>query len=326
MIDAIRLWTDVSAQPAQVASTGAAWMPRVLRLVFLRRSDAKELGYAYYRLMRALHTGTTLPPLEGESGSHTSLDALRRNFLFLVGKYAPEVPGGLQIAASEVPGRTEDFSDVEAPQEGDNLDVIIEELDELIKELDRIERDSVREANINLEALGWKNLERKLADLNDQLSAAEVDSQREAIRRQVARRQAAAVERLVQDGGRSTVFAAQRADPKCLGWVRVSRTGTPCDFCAMLIGAGAVLKNGEVTGLKLYTSERSATSANDMGDLYHDNCHCYAEPVFSMEQFMQDPRFDLNREYARLWPQVTKGLSGKAAQAAWRRHFRANPH
>jgi hypothetical protein len=70
----------------------------------------------------------------------------------------------------------------------------------------------------------------------------------------------------------------------------------------------------------VYRSERSAEYAD--GDKYHDNCHCFAEPVFSREQYNSSPLYALNRQYEELWPQVTKGLSGHAALRAWRRFIR----
>lgn len=77
----------------------------------------------------------------------------------------------------------------------------------------------------------------------------------------------------------------------------------------MLISRGAV-----------YRSEKSALYAE--GDLYHDNCHCYAQPIFTREQYKNSQSYELNRRYSELWPKVTKGLTGKAAVSAWRRFIR----
>lgn len=59
------------------------------------------------------------------------------------------------------------------------------------------------------------------------------------------------------------------------------------------------------------------------GDLYHDNCKCDVMPVFSYSQFNNSELFAINRDYAALWPDVTKGLKGKAAVSAWRAFIRA---
>jgi hypothetical protein len=66
--------------------------------------------------------------------------------------------------------------------------------------------------------------------------------------------------------------------------------------------------------------QKSAEFAD--GDKYHDNCHCYAEPVFSREQYKSSSAYELNRRYEELWPKVTKGLTGKQAVSAWRRFIR----
>jgi hypothetical protein len=111
------------------------------------------------------------------------------------------------------------------------------------------------------------------------------------------------------NGGRSTVWNHMQRDKRAIGYIRLSRTGTPCGWCAMLISRGPV-----------YRSQNSAEYAD--GDKYHDNCHCYAEPVFSREQYNGSSTYELNRRYEELWPKVTRGLSGKAAVSAWRRFIR----
>src|SRR5690606_41574638 len=81
----------------------------------------------------------------------------------------------------------------------------------------------------------------------------------------------------------------------------------------------------------LYTSQQTAGPsrqelvsgrASDV-DKYHDNCNCYAEPVYSRDQLRNSPLFALNRRYAREWPSVTAGRSGKDALSAWRKHIRS---
>lgn len=71
-------------------------------------------------------------------------------------------------------------------------------------------------------------------------------------------------ERLALLGGRNTISRAVGADPRALGYQRVTR-GSACEFCQMLAGRGAV-----------YKSKRSAGS----GHQYHDHCHCTVEIVY----------------------------------------------
>lgn len=67
-------------------------------------------------------------------------------------------------------------------------------------------------------------------------------------------------QKVVADVGRDTVRQSAIADPKAVGWQRVTAGG--CDFCQMLAGRGEVY------------SEATADFQS------HDNCGCIAEPVF----------------------------------------------
>ncbi|MET8111188.1 hypothetical protein [Streptomyces prasinus] len=205
----------------------------------------------------------------------------------------------------------------------DELDqILIEEIEGLRQEEERIEREAEEELRTVLEALGPNNLQRKVDALDGARSADEVDGLREEAHRQAGAQQAAAAERVAMNGARSTVWNHMQRDRRAIGYIRLSRTGTPCGWCAMLISRGFVRSDA-------YRSQRAAGPTLSQldsgefadGDKYHDNCHCYAEPVFSNEQY-DSPAYELNRRYAELWPQVTRGLSGKAAVSAWRRFIR----
>jgi len=68
------------------------------------------------------------------------------------------------------------------------------------------------------------------------------------------------VSRHALDAGRETVLGALRDDPKLeYRWYRVT-SGTPCDFCQMLAGRGAVYRE-DTAGFKA-----------------HDHCGCYPAP------------------------------------------------
>lgn len=177
-------------------------------------------------------------------------------------------------------------------------------------EEDRIEREAEEELRTVLDALGSRNLDKRLSQVDGDQAAKHADRQREEAHRQAGAQQAGAAGRVAMNGGRSTVWHHTSRDGRALGYVRLSRTGTPCGFCAMLISRGVA-----------YKSERSATYKD--GDLFHDHCHCYAEPIFSRSQFDGSGLFELNRQYQALWPEGTKGYSGKAALNAWRRFLRA---
>lgn len=69
--------------------------------------------------------------------------------------------------------------------------------------------------------------------------------------------------RQVLTGGRTAVLTAVQADPRAVGWARVG-DGSPCSFCAMLIGRGPTYKTEQSAGFKA-----------------HDHCGCVPSPIFS---------------------------------------------
>ena len=54
-------------------------------------------------------------------------------------------------------------------------------------------------------------------------------------------------------------------------------------------------------------------------DKYHPLCHCRGEAVYSDAQFSSDDRFQVNRDYERLWRRhIANKFSAKGAEVAWR--------
>ena len=54
-------------------------------------------------------------------------------------------------------------------------------------------------------------------------------------------------------------------------------------------------------------------------DKYHPLCHCRGEAVYSDAQFSSDDRFQVNRDYERLWRRhIANKFSAKGAEGAWR--------
>jgi hypothetical protein len=318
--DALALWKDVPVTSR--ASTATSWLRRAITLVMGRRRQSRDLARAYYRLARALRTGTTVADPYHPEPTYITIDVLRREFAELTGSTESPQEG----RASDTPASTSDPSSSAATgqageaDEGatadsdqareDDLDrILVEEIASLREAEERIEREAEQELRLVLEALGSNNLQKKVDAIDGARSADDVDQAREEAHRQAGARQAAAAERVALNGARSTVWNHMQGDRRVLGYIRLSRTGTPCGWCAMLISRGPV-----------YRSQKSAEYAD--GDKYHDNCHCYAEPVFSREQYDSSSAYELNRRYEELWPKVTRGLSGKAAVSAWRRFIR----
>lgn len=307
---------------ADVAVTAGAggqvrWMRKAARQVMTSRKQAALLAIAYYRLVRALRTGETVGP---EAGT-TTLGELRDDFNRLTlgiprsvreraGLTAAVVGGGTPSAGPGLSDRdrarwTDRQADPETRGDGDRIPVVrLPRWESSDARLERAAEAEIREALANL---GTGTIIRKLRDIDPEAPASQVDKERKEIHRLAGIRQAASSERVAMSGARSKVWDLASQDKRVLGYIRVSLTGTPCHFCAMLISRGPV-----------YSSAEKARF--DEGDLYHDNCKCSVEPVFSAEQYQSD-LYALNREYSDLWPKVTKGLRGDAARQAWRRYF-----
>jgi hypothetical protein len=319
--EALKLWAEVPVTAR--ASTSSSWLKKAITLVMTRRRMSRDLARAYYRLARALRTGTTVADPYHPEPTYVTLDSLRREFASLAGGAESPQEGRSESAptketepASQPTQTPTEQADepTGAPADEDSEDaeadrILVEELARLREDEERIEREAEAELKEILQALGPNNLDKKLRDIDPEAPAKDVDRLRDEAHAQAGARQAAASERIAMNGGRSTVWNHAQRDKRALGYIRLSRTGTPCGWCAMLISRGPV-----------YRSESSATYGD--GDLYHDNCHCYAEPVFSREQYRNSDVYAMNRRYEELWPQVTKGLSGKAAVSAWRRFIR----
>ncbi|MFD7259327.1 hypothetical protein [Streptomyces sp. NPDC059874] len=311
--DALALWQDVPA--ASRASTAGSWLKRAITMVMTRRRMSRDLARAYYRLARALRTGTTVADPYHPEPTYITLDTLRREFADLAGTAESPQEGRASDSETNTPspsseaatGEPGEASEESEDEEADRI--LVEELEGLREEEERIEREAEQELRSALEALGPNNLQKKVDKIDGARSADEVDKLREEAHQQAGARQAAAAERIAMNGGRSTVWNHAQRDRRALGYIRLSRSGTPCGWCAMLISRGPV-----------YRSRSSAEYAD--GDKYHDNCHCYAEPVFSREQYDSSSAYELNRRYEELWPKVTRGLTGKAAVSAWRRFIR----
>lgn len=293
--EALDLWKTVN--PADVAATSQRWLGRAISMILSRRRMSRDLAFAYYRLARALNTGTTIVDPYHPLKKNPTLGDVRREFASLIEDFAV-------LSGGEAPRELEPVSD-------DDLVLQAEEIPGLLKDEADVEAAVENEIAVDLKALGPNGLDKRLAGLDlDELTAAEVDALRADAHKASGARQSAAAERLVRDGARGTLHNIGGKDKRAIAYARASRSGTPCGWCAMLISRGAV-----------YKSARGA-SFDSEGDLYHDNCNCYAEPIFTQKQYESDPRFDLNRRYQLLWPKVTKGYGGKDAVAIWRKYIR----
>lgn len=319
---ALRMWRRIPAN--HVAEVADDWLNDAVQMIMSHRAQSTDLGVAYYRLARALRTGTTIPDPHDPIPKQVSLAELRSEFKRMVDDASKPLE-----EASQRPPSKDTPERPHTPQKGSQGagDAIpIQRLPGWSKDGDgeraRLDAEAEKEARIVLKALGPNSLQRQVKEIDHSQPANEVDKKRDEAHKKSGSRQAAAADRLVKNGGRGMVYSLGQRDKKVKGYVRFSTTGTPCGWCAMLISRGLIL----------YRSESSATTKSaraasvirgeaEVGDKYHDNCKCIAVPVYGVKDY-KSSLFDLNREYAKLWPKVTKGYSGKAAVAVWRAYIR----
>jgi hypothetical protein len=326
------LWADVPPLPDRADSTATAkWLAAAVAYVMHRRLRARDMALAYYRYQRAIATGKTIALPGQDNPEYVSIPELKRQFEASLNPASAESPfkglPGDEDADGSPDGSeavSEAENDPEVPDWAKNP-VPVEHVDGLEEALDQIEDAAEQQVRDNLQNLGPKNLNKKLKLVKAE-DADTTDKARQQAHKDAGNRQAAAAARNTMNGARGPLFEVGSSDGAALGFVRVSKTGTPCGFCAMLISRGFIAKSP--VGSSLFksnegTGERADGTIVTYGDLdlYHDNCQCYAVPIFSMAQ-LKSVQFAINREYAALWPAVTQGLGGKAALRVWRRHFR----
>ena len=125
---------------------------------------------------------------------------------------------------------------------------------------------------------------------------------------------AGTMEHLAAAGYRQLIADVGPRSGKYVGYVRVSRTGKPCAWCAMLISRGPV-----------YHSEASATTRRSRGigkkgetlseaDNGHPHCQCYVVPVKSRSEWLTGDLFSQGRQFQSEW---VKGMSLKEWRAQY---------
>lgn len=312
--DSKELWNDIPAAPGALTSAATVrWLAAAIEYVRRQRIPAQSLALAYYRYERALNTGRTISLPGVEDPPTIPLRELREQFEVLI-------PAGSSQVVRIEPG---------APDEA--REIPVETIDGLEDDLAELESQALEEARTSLINTGPRIQDKKIreAEPPGQLAdVVDIDRNRKKAHDEAGNRQASIAELTVMNGARGALFQIADRDREALGFIRVSSTGTPCGFCAMLISRGPVLKSaGRQASLYASNSGTGPQANGDIVtygdlDLYHPNCHCYALPIFSVSQYATSGMFALNREYAELWPIVTKGLGGKDALNAWRTYIR----
>lgn len=242
-----------------------------------------ELAVSFYRLWSAVTSGT-VPAIGGEApGGRVQLPTLRREFARRIRdvspdtQYSPRLGGGsVQIVESPIPSNKEASGIVvkSAAVSRRRAEKIIEQKKQTLGD----ELMAIAEANRARERAG--------------------DGKPESPEENVARRITESYATGVKNVARAAVAEAATRDKNVAGWVRWSKTGTPCGFCAMLMSRGIVYK--------------SSATAGEFSD-WHDGCQCVPMLVRSLEEYQADPKFRLNRYYNRMWNDARNARSGKNA-------------
>lgn len=100
-------------------------------------------------------------------------------------------------------------------------------------------------------------------------------------------------------------------DKRAIGWARYDPIPGTCSWCLMLISRGPTYKSADSAGADLAPSEK-----------WHTGCTCEAVQVFSKDNFEGRDQW---LQSSQLWKDVTKGLSGKKAMAAFRAAVKQPP-
>lgn len=307
----LALWAETGAAPSE-ASISA--MTRTLQTVLKKqRGWLFQLAMSYYRLNRALRTGKTVESPYGRNDS-VSVEILRREFESVVNEIVAH--RGVRAPSTGTPTLHDDEPRPELPPVGpeDRVPLQIEKSPVDVKQIEkRIEDDAQERLDKQLKEIQGK---RHLAEIEKIEKIADPKKREEKRKEEKATRgssMAAIAENITYLASRGLTYDLSEYDHRVYGWIRYSKTDTPCYWCAALISRGFVPKSS------IYKSARTA-SKNEVGEEFHKNCQCVAVPVFTSFQLHQSPLFDKNREYAKEWQHVSQNASGDVMKA-WRKHW-----
>ena len=313
------------------------------------------LARAYYRLIRAAWTGYTIADRGDTPGSETSLRELYSDFETLAYRAIPDsrhadVRERVRIAGSNYEDALDGLIDeheadlstdderypddpdlIEAGEEftsadgddyaadptddrdwGDEKDIAVEALEEaerLLEDLEEAEREELKKLQDRI-----KEIDSYQAKLAKKIEQAE---RRRRLKIQAAKdrgKHAGAAMKAAQQGARTAVATIAAHDNRAIGWVSVPRGEAPCYWCMMLASRG----------LMLYRSDMGATTYSD---LWHDNCKCVTEAVFSRDHYFTSPTFARNRLAYNLWGDFAGGRNSRGRgnrsvnMSAWRSYF-----
>ncbi len=302
-------WRQVS--PIALGGTAGPWLADSVALTRTYRRRSRRLTADYVRLLRALRTGETLPPLEGGPvRDEASLGELRDHFAASAGaSRRPHRDDAVRVSVDT------NFAWPQADADAED-----------------------RRATVSLVVTGPVAAERRISRLRaDQQQRGRLDdadflAELDGIMRDVGAGAAGAADRDAQMGGRDLMEESSRSDRAVIGWARVT-DADPCWLCGMLAGRGAVYRSfwtaryrgtasrrkaaapGPPQGWEDWSPQHLAQWETSKGlNRFHNNCHCTLVPVYSRTDWVPEA----SRAYRELYDSVTEGLNAPEARAAFR--------
>ncbi|WP_275462070.1 hypothetical protein [Streptomyces noursei] len=301
-------WRQVA--PTDLDGTAGPWLADAVAHVRSYRRRSRRLTADYVRLLRALRTGETLPPLDGPATEEVSLGELRDRLAASA--------GASRLRHTDDHVRVQVDTGYEWPEEDTDAED--------------------RRATVSLVVTGPVAAERRISRMQadrqrGRLDDADFLAELDTVMRDAGAGAAGAADRDAQMGGRDLMEASAHSDRAVIGWARVT-DGDPCWFCAMLASRGAVYRNAWTAryqghasrrrgadpgplpdGWEDWSPERLARWESDRGlNRFHNNCHCTLVPVYSRTDWVPEAA----RQYRELYAEATEGLNAQEARAAFR--------
>lgn len=299
----LALWQTI---PVGEASRTRWWSRRAAALVLRRREQARALALAYYRLIRALRTGSTIADPFNDTPDVFSLERLRQDFEVIVAQETGD--GSTRVTASVEPSGDDDSVTVDAVT--GLRESLADDSEQTVSYLNELLADMADAASAKVELI------------DPAMANADARAEAAALHLQDGAMVAAAGSRVAQNGGRNATNQASARDKAVIGWARQSTTGTPCSFCAMLISRQILYKTAFTAGKGERVDGR--VFLGDGMFKFHDNCKCVAVPVMSDAGWRTDPKYAQNRYYNDLWMNNISGkYGGDLAMNEWRKLLRS---
>ena len=317
---------------------------------------ARLLARAYYRLVRAVWSGFTIPGRGQGAGELVTLLELYQDFETLAFAAIPtskhaDTRRRMALAArnddSALEGVVPEPEDDSLPEDRFPVDKeLLERADDLIEDddfevddlgdddwpdrreiiVEEIEnfREEASESEKNArEAL--RELEKRMRELREQ----ERKRERELARRLREREREREQERKRSREQEAAIARSKSRAERAAAAMKVAQAGardtmnTLARTDGRAIGWVRVPHHHSPCGWCLMLASRGIIlyrSAAAARAAWHENCHCTAEPVFSRDHNFNSPQFARNRALHKMWGDIAAG-KGRAGVRAWRNYF-----